>query len=738
MENERLPRKLAAVLYADVAGYSRATATDEDESHRTLSDYLDLIASTIAGQHGQVMHYAGDAVLAMFEAAVDALACALRIQAEIGRRNELLPEARRIAFRIGLNLGDVILDRGDMYGTGVNVAARLEALAEPGGICVSESVRTAVGQKLALHYEDLGAQALKNLDTPVRAFQVRADSVTEAAPVMGAVARPPQPVWHRWRLIGGLAILVVTVAVGGLWYVERPAPTELAPATVTVEATDTVPGANVISETEPTAPPNSIAVLPFADMSPDKDQEYFADGVAEEILNSLAQVRGLTVIGRTSSFAFKGKGADLREIGRILDVATLLEGSVRKAGESVRITAQLNNARSGSHLWSRTYERGLEDIFAVQAEIAQAVAAAIGITLGVGDPFARPGMTRDVAAYEEFLQARAKRLEFSRQSLNEAELHLRRALQFDPGFAAARQLLYYVYLNTTVLYPQLAADASRQRDQVLAELVTGDPEALITQWAMASQAFLSSRWEEVDRQFARIRARPEAAGQQLPLAGLETNFLRILGRAGDAVALLERTRASNPLDVGTAMDLALSYTAAGRLASAMVEFERALTLDETQWLEVRGYGANAVLATRDRERITAWAKPLIASDNVGAEYHRTILRFLDDPAGGTAALRALVDREGDNLSILAAYILVHGAAYFGDTALTLKLLAHLAEKDDGFMINETIWNPLMSEARRTPEFKEIVRRLGLVNYWRNTGHWGDFCRPVGEEDFECQ
>lgn len=215
MADERLPRKLAAVLYADVAGYSRVTASDEDGAHRILSDYLDLIASVIAGRHGQVMHYAGDAVLAMFEAAVDALSSALHIQAEITTRNAALPEEQRIRFRIGLHLGDVIQDRGDIYGTGVNVAARLEALAEPGGICVSESLRLAVGQKLALAYVDLGPQALKNLETPVRAYQVRtAPAGVAATPAEGAVPHTVKGVTSRGRLTKVVTLGLLLGAVG--------------------------------------------------------------------------------------------------------------------------------------------------------------------------------------------------------------------------------------------------------------------------------------------------------------------------------------------------------------------------------------------------------------------------------------------------------------------------------------------------------------------------------------------
>src|SRR3990172_1333149 len=366
MENERLPRKLAAVLYADVAGYSRATATDEDESHRTLSDYLCLIASTIAGQHGQVMHYAGDAVLAMFEAAVDALACALRIQAEIGRRNELLPEPRRIAFRIGLNLGDVILDRGDMYGNGVNVAARLEALAEPGGICVSESVRTAVGQKLALHYEDLGAQALKNLDAPVRAFKVRAGSVN-VTPALAPASPAPGRLPKLWLMAVAAVLVLAVVALLTVRFLREDTP--VVDSTPMPQAVSPV-AVDANEATQPAPLPNSVAVLPFENMSPDPNNAYFADGLHEEVLNQLAKIQAMNVIARTTMRRYADTDKSFRQIAEELNVETVMEGSVRYAGNDVRVTAQLINPATDVHLWSETYDRELKDIFSIQSDIA--------------------------------------------------------------------------------------------------------------------------------------------------------------------------------------------------------------------------------------------------------------------------------------------------------------------------------------------------------------------------------
>ena len=287
---DRLPRKLAAILYADVAGYSRLTGADEDETHRTLSEYLDVISSTIELNRGQVMHYAGDAVLAKFDAVVDAMSAAVGFQRELKARNEDVPNEHKVQFRIGVNLGDVIEDRGDIYGDGVNVAARLEALAEPGGICISDAVRTAVGKKLDLEYKDMGEQKVKNIAETVRAYRV----------VMGEKGEP----------------VIVPPEALALGLPDKP----------------------------------SIAVLPFTNMSDDPEQEYFSDGITEDITTALSYFSGLFVIARNSSFAYKAQSMDVRQVASELGVRYVLEGSIRRLGNRIRFNGQLIDAASGNHL----------------------------------------------------------------------------------------------------------------------------------------------------------------------------------------------------------------------------------------------------------------------------------------------------------------------------------------------------------------------------------------------------
>jgi adenylate cyclase len=317
--SERVERRLTAILAADVAGYSRLTGMDEEGTHVQLQDHLrSLVDPQIAEHRGRVVKNTGDGLLAEFSSVVDAVRSALAVQRGMAQRNADVPKEKRIEFRIGINVGDVMIDRGDIFGDGVNVAARLEAVAEPGGICVSARALEDIEGKLDIGFEDAGEQRLKNIARPVRAYRI---SLAEMASVP---SKPPDTAL-------------------------RPLPTDRP----------------------------SIAVMPFKNVSGDPEQEYFVDGITEDIITALSKWRWFLVISRNSTFAYKAKSVDLRQIRRDLDVRYVLQGSVRKAGQRVRITSQLIDAATGTHLWAERYDRELTDIFAVQDEITSRVVVAI-------------------------------------------------------------------------------------------------------------------------------------------------------------------------------------------------------------------------------------------------------------------------------------------------------------------------------------------------------------------------
>jgi adenylate cyclase len=420
-----LPHKLAAILYADVEGYSRLTGTDEAGTHRTLSAYLDLFAETIKAHRGEVKHYAGDAVLADFSTVSDALNCAVAVQQAIKLKNQEVPESKRVQFRIGLNLGEVIVDRGEVYGNGVNVAARLETLAEPGGICISGATHDAIGNKLPLAYEYLGEHSVKNIDKPVRAYRVNftgePSTIKQASPVV--------PIKKLSRLpIALVALLVAGVAAIGIWQfgAKRAVPPSTAHATDPVFAM-------------PTGLP--IAVLPFTNMSGDSKEDYFSDGLTEDIITELARFKNLYVLARNTTFQYKGKAVSIPEVGKTLGVKYIIEGSVQKSGDQVRITAQLIDTASGAHVWAEKYDRPLTDIFATQEEIAAKIVAAIASGRGgaLGDAgrqevaHKRPA---EIQAYDYVLRSYA--VDWNPAGYREAKAVLEKAIALDPNYARAR------------------------------------------------------------------------------------------------------------------------------------------------------------------------------------------------------------------------------------------------------------------------------------------------------------
>jgi adenylate cyclase len=371
-----MERRLAAIFAADVAGYSRLMGTDEEGTLERLKAHRrEFIDPKIAEHRGRIVKTTGDGVLVEFASAVKAVRCAIEVQHGMVDRNANLPQEHRIEFRIGINLGDVIADEGDIYGDGVNVAARLEGIAEPGAVYISRAVRDFVRDKPEIVLEDLGERSLKNIAEPVRVFRVGPPA--RAAGARQAAAPPPVP--------------------------HKP----------------------------------SIAVLPFANMSGDVEQEYFSDGLTEDLITDLSKVSGLFVIARNSSFVYKGRPAKVQEIGRDLGVRFVLEGSVRKAGNRVRITAQLIDAGSGGHLWAERFDRELTDIFSTQDEVVERIVDSLAVTLTHGEEqrLRRRG-TGNVEAYETWLRAREVLGRGTRESVMQAQAMYRRAIEIDPNFAA--------------------------------------------------------------------------------------------------------------------------------------------------------------------------------------------------------------------------------------------------------------------------------------------------------------
>jgi len=392
MNQDRTKRKLTAILSADVVGYSRLMEADEAWTIKSLEENKTLISELVEEYKGRVVDAPGDNLLAEFSSITNAVECAVKIQQELKKKNANIVENRRMEYRIGINLGEVFEDGGRIYGSGVNIAARIEGLSKSGGICISGRTYDHIKTKFDFGYEYLGEHNVKNISEPIRVYRLLMDSETA-----GKVIGEKRLLGRIRNRIAMAAIIILIIIAAGLLYwniyshqarkIEQTSiESEQAPVVVDVEEA-----------------PKTIAVLPFVDLSPDKDQEYFVDGLSEEILNSLCQIPDLTVIARTSSFSFKRSNKTIQEIADVLGVKNILEGSVRKAGNALRITAQLVKAIDGSHLWSKTYDRELKDIFAVQEDIATSVADELKVTLGVGKSLKQMGGTDNLEAYELYL-----------------------------------------------------------------------------------------------------------------------------------------------------------------------------------------------------------------------------------------------------------------------------------------------------------------------------------------------
>ena len=388
MSTQELKRKLTAILSADVKGYSRLMGENEEATVRTITAYRKVFAAIVKKHRGWVVDSPGDNIMAEFASVVDAVRGAVEIQEELKARNSELPEDRRMEFRIGINLGDVIQEGERIYGDGVNVAARIEKLADPGGICISESVRTTVGTNLPLGYDFIGEHSVKNIARPIRAYRILVE---------------------------------------------------------TASATD-IPFTESMTLHVPDKP--SIAVLPFTNMSGDPEQEYFSDGITEDIITALSRSPWLFVISRNSGFAYRGKAVDVKQVSQELGVRYILEGSVRKAGNRVRVTAQLVDGTLGSHVWAEKYDGELQDIFELQDELTQKVVASTHtqIQLDISERVGRLERP-DVGTWD--LLARGWKLfyELTEESLASAETLFRRAVASDPTSCEAHQLLASVLIH---------------------------------------------------------------------------------------------------------------------------------------------------------------------------------------------------------------------------------------------------------------------------------------------------
>jgi TolB-like protein/class 3 adenylate cyclase/tetratricopeptide (TPR) repeat protein len=477
-DDQVVERKLAVIFAADVAEYSRLMGLDEVGTLRTLQAYRAILDRLIAAHHGRIFNTAGDSVMADFASPVDAVECAVEVQEAIDKENANRSAGEQMRFRIGVHLGDVIVEGSNLFGDGVNIAARLEALAEPGGICLSGAVRDQIGTRLPVAFAPLGDQRVKNIAEPVRAFRVG------GTPLSAAQTRRA-----RSRVLGAAAAAAILIAAGGggwwLWSGQH-AGTE----------TSAVP-----APTQPfSAPRLSIVVLPFANISNDPEQEYFADGITDDLTTDLSRIQGSLVMARNTAFAYKGKSVDAKQIGRELGVRYVLEGSVQRSGKQVRINTQLIDTETGAHLWAERFDRDIGDLFALQNEITARIARALQSQLPVAEA------SRSIEhpdAVDWTLRGRAALTRpISKENYEEAVGLFETALALDPKAPdAAAWLAIVLAVRVFDELSDFSKDDLQRAEKLAAQALAASPNSAIAHMAMGQVFRAESRCREAIPEF---------------------------------------------------------------------------------------------------------------------------------------------------------------------------------------------------------------------------------------------
>jgi adenylate cyclase len=578
MAEEGFRRKLTTMFSADVAGYSRLMGEDEAATVKTLTTYRSIMMELIKQHRGRVVDSPGDNLLAEFTSVVDAVQCAVAVQKEFQARNAELPEDRRMAFRIGINLGDVIEEGDRIYGDGLNIAARLEGLADPGGICISKTAFDQIETKLPLGYDYLGEQTVKNIAKPVGAYQV---------------------------------LMEPRVTVAGKEEKVLPLPEE-----------------------------PSIAVLPFANISGDPEQEYFSDGLTEEIITALSKIHNMFVIARNSTFAYKGKPVKMQQVGEELGVRYVLEGSVRKAGDRVRITAQLVDATTGGHVWSERYDREMADIFDIQDEITMNVVPEIQAKLTEGEQalVRRKRGTNNLKAWEKYIEGIGHYMQFNREGIFKARQLGEEAIALDPNYSEPYVIVGGTHLmdisggwtEDAVKSLGLATDFAQK-----ALTLDESSDAALNLWG-GIHLFKGENEKAVDICKRAVALNPNLADSFAFLGMALTH----VSRYAEAITAIEKATRLNPFPPDWySLSLALAYNLMGKYDEAIAECKKALDRNPDQFFVWMSLTLAYSLSGREKEAGEA------ASEVLRLDPGFSVKRYIDNhPA--TDPERLKLEREG--------------------------------------------------------------------------------------------
>ena len=610
-------RKLAAIMFTDMVGYSALAQRDDKVALELLEEHRRLLREIFPRFHGIEIKTIGDAFLVEFGSALEAAQCAIEIQRTLAKRNHDVTSDRRIELKIGIHIGDVMHRDGDVYGDGVNIASRIEALAGAGGICVSMDVERQIRNALEARFEKFGTADLKNIKLPMDLFRI-------VLPWEKGAESPAKQASRKWPVLVSAVVLVILALLAGWWWMQR--------SNKNVQS--------VAAHALPAAPANapdqkSVAVLPFVNLSDDKGSEYFSDGVSEELLTVLQKIPGLHVAARTSAFSFKGKNATAQEIGQKLGVAHLVEGSVRKAGDTVRIAARLTRADTGEEIWSENFTRDLKNVFAVQTELAETIVAQVRdrLTGSAADSAdkqkiqaevqaAEKGGTKNVEAHQLYLQGRFYENRHSEKSAREALAAYQHAVELDPGFALAWAGVagtngWLAAFATEGGQKTFDAHLSSARDAVTRALSIEPnlPEALLARGSIETN--FDFNWNGAAQTLSKALALAPADPNIVIAAG---NLEIARGNMDRAIELYRKAVDLDPVNPQARAFLAFNLAATKRFAEARAEFPRVVELNPAAPWAHAGLGLSYLLENKFEEAATAaqadageWARLLIVA-----------------------------------------------------------------------------------------------------------------------------
>jgi TolB-like protein/class 3 adenylate cyclase/Flp pilus assembly protein TadD len=586
-------RRLAAILAADVAGYARLMGADDEGTHERLQAHLrHLINPKIEEHRGRIVKNTGDGVLAEFASVVDAVRSAVEVQRGMIDRDPDVPEERRITFRIGVNLGDVIVEEHDIFGDGVNVAARLEALAEPGGICVSGIVRDQVRGKLPYALEDLGEQSLKNIEQPVRVYALRPAAIADlpASTVSITARRRGRASAFAPIAAVALAALIIAISAWWLWPATKPSSSPAAAGTTSIA--------------QPlVAPRLSIVVLPFTNLSNDPEQQYFADGITEDLTTNLSRLPDMFVISRNSAFTYRDKPLDTKQIGRELGVRYVLEGSVQRSGSRVRVNTQLINAETDAHLWADRFDSDASDLFALQDQITRQIAIALNVEVITAEA-ARPAQNPDALDY--VLRGRAALYRpISQENYAEAINLFEHALELDPQSADAQLGLAQALVGRVLDFgPSSPADDIKRAETLANRALVAAPRTPLAHSVKGGVLRAQRRCAEAILEYETALSLDHNAVGALAAIGRCKIYI---GPIEDAIPMLEQAIRLGPRDPYIGywyFRIGETHLLQSHIDEAILWFEKAKRAFPA-WAGVRGYLASAYALKGDGEHAAA-------------------------------------------------------------------------------------------------------------------------------------